>query len=228
MDRFLTDYLSTMDPYSITPDPTNENLLIFTRNENFYVPFDGPDEIRKIIKDTTHPQRFNYGDYDMPNYGFLRAICDKSGKILAYTRAKRLFPDPFPTQFRTGQWYAFEEYNQKLIKGFTYTACESENGSLGEWTYDPKMRSYTLNIPNSMLENKHYFLVRNKNIITDYGDSDYRIYKYNGKKDKIDETTEMIITAGMIDSGIIQKKEQVREKRNILQGIVQKLKNRLH
>lgn len=231
MDKYIENFLPA-DSYKITPDPTNENHLIFTRNENFYVPFDGPNEVREIINNDMHPQRSNYGDYDLPNYGFLRAICDKSGKILAYTRVKRLFPDPFPTQFRNGQWYAFEEYNQKLIKGFTYTAQESENGSMAEWTYDPKMRSYTLSIPSATLEIKHYFLVRNKNIITDYGASDYRIYKYNGHRDKVDEMTELVITCGLVDSGIIKRKEaqkeQVREKRNILQNIFEKLKRRIH
>ena len=131
------------------------------------------------------------------SYGFLRVICDDKGKILAYARAMPIVPDPFPSQFCTGTWYAFETYNRELIKDFNIKVYNRSNlddivHSLGGsprldtaiWQYDSEKNSYNLRIFTGIGSIDRCFLVTDKNITTGYGVHGTRTYKFNTVAEK--------------------------------------------
>ena len=131
------------------------------------------------------------------SYGFLRVICDDKGKILAYARAMPIVPDPFPSQFYTGTWYAFETYNRELIKDFNIKVYNRSNlddivHSLGGsprldtaiWQYDSEKNSYNLRIFTGIGSIDRCFLVTDKNITTGYGVHGTRTYKFNTVAEK--------------------------------------------
>jgi hypothetical protein len=131
------------------------------------------------------------------SYGFLRVICDDKGKMLAYARVMPIVPDPFPSQFYTGIWYAFETYNRELIKDFNIKVYNRSNlddivHSLGGsprldtaiWQYDSEKNSYNLRIFTGIGSIDRCFLVTDKNITTGYGVHGTRTYKFNTVAEK--------------------------------------------
>lgn len=152
------------------------------------------------------------------NYGFLRVICDANSKILAYTRAMPIVPDPFPSQFHTYSWYAFETYNRELIKDFDINVydlgalsgilCfmdENERPNQANWKYNAKENTYDLKMFTEIGSIKHWFLVTDKDITSDYGMHETRRYKFNTNLNKPNPVVVSYVNNQLIDAGIKPK-----------------------
>ncbi len=152
------------------------------------------------------------------NYGFLRAICDANGKLLAYTRAMPIVPDPFPSQFHTHSWYAFETYNRELIKDFDINVYDlgalsgilcfmDENAKPDEanWKYNSENNSYDLKMFTGIGSIDHRFLVRDNDITSDYGMHETRTYKFNTVAEKPQPHVVAYINNQLKNAGIKSK-----------------------
>lgn len=152
------------------------------------------------------------------NYGFLRAICDAEDKILAYTRAMPIVPDPFPSQFHTYSWYAFETYNRELIKDFDINVYDlgSLNGILcfmdenakpdkANWQYNSENNSYNLEMFTEVGNIDHWFLVRDRDITSDYGMHETRTYKFNTVAEKPHPEVVEYVNNQLVKAGIKPK-----------------------
>ena len=154
----------------------------------------------------------------LTNYGFLRVICNMNGKMLAYTRAMPIVPDPFPSQFHTHCWYAFETYNRELIKdfdinvydlgalsGILYFMDENARPDKANWQYNSENNSYNLEMFTEIGNINHRFLVRDGNIISDYGMHETRTYKFNTVAEKPHPEVVDYVNNQLVKSGIKPK-----------------------
>ena len=145
------------------------------------------------------------------NYGFLRMMADKNGKLLAYTCALKLIPDPFPSRFHVGDWYVFEEYNIKQIKDFEIFIPRTIGDKWGvQWSYNAKTRCYTLVMPNAFGRTEHCFFAADNHVTSDCGDYDMS-YAYNVK-----QTTPSKSIVELVPK-ILQKKNMLNRSKNIEQ-----------
>ena len=161
----------------------NELDRLFQQWENFFMPkieYDANGNIICTIQTVatapwTHTTGYKFPSRDV--HSFLRAICDKSGKVLSYANAKKLFPDPYYSNFHLGCWYVFEEYRPELMKNFkihTFGTPWDEVGAT--WEYDADMRLYALHDQRSW---PHWFKIEGNHITTDYGEYETKTYPHN-------------------------------------------------
>ena len=151
----------------------NNDIILTIRNYGI-VPWETPED----------PSFDDWKGKTHTNYGFIRAITDKKGNVLAYTSASKIIPDPFPIKSRIGEWYAFEEFNINQIKDFEIAIPRWIDDKIGvRWSYDSKNHCYTLIMPNAFGCSEHWFITDGNYIISDYGNYD-RTYKYAVKQMK--------------------------------------------
>lgn len=161
------------------------------------------------------------------NYGFIRALCDKSGNVLAYSRAIRIIPDPFPSQFHIGTWYAFQEYNPEMMPKSKISALGYPGDSLGAtWEYDLENRLYRLNIPTSFGEIKHWFVVSDDKITSDYGEMDLRTYPYNVRHTKPNKDVVNRVKEALIIKNVLPQRDNVANRRRLFPRLVTRIGNR--
>ena len=138
IDSFLKEF---GEFYDIKIEPVGDDKLICTSKNEGFIWWRNPKD----------PSFDLWRATSFINYGFIRALCDKSGKVLAYSRAVKIIPDPFPSQFHVGKWYAFQEYNMEMMPEFQFNTLVYLGDSLGAtWKYDLGNRSYQLNIPTPL------------------------------------------------------------------------------
>ena len=175
------------------------------------IEYDAAGNIVYTAKDTNivQPKDRKGTEYMWPvHYGFIRALCDKQGNVLAYIRASKVHPDPFPSKFHQGEWYAFDEYHQELIGNFElHTQGYVFDDKGAQWSYDAAKRTYTLNIPVPVGIIEHWFMVSDDYIITDYGmvAADTRHYMYDVRNDKPNPKITETIRSELIRNGVIPK-----------------------
>ena len=192
---------------SVVVDPDNDNNLIYT----------GKNVHTVARKDLVYPKMRGYA-YEYArgpvfmNYGFLRAIADKSGNILAYARALKIEPNIIPNSItRLGTWYAFEEYNINLLKNFKLeifghiTDIHSAN-----WTYDAERRIYTLTIPGRFDKQMHCFAVNDDSITSDCSDTDLT-YGYQVKQTEPSKYIIRGVRAALHRNGILEGPVPLRD-----------------
>lgn len=182
----------------VEPDPNNKDNVIYTGKHILIVPR------RKITKPAMNPNEKYFSDSADSNCGFLRALADKNGNILAYTRAMQIRPSLLPGTFRMGTWYVFEEYNAKLLGNFQVEVLRHPADTRNSiWTYDADKRDYRLVTPGHFLADpEHFFWVKDTNIVTDYDELDLR-YEYNVKQTKPNYRIVMGVRAAMHRNGIL-------------------------
>lgn len=182
----------------VEPDPNNKDNFIYTGKHILTVPR------RKITKPAMNPNENYFSGFSDFNCGFLRALADKQGNILAYTRAMQIRPGLLPGTCRVGTWYAFEEYNADLLGNFKIKILgHPADTYMSTWTYDADKRNYQLVTPGHFLADPEYFFwVKDTHIVTDYDELDLR-YEYNVKQTKPNFRIVMGIRAAMHRNGIL-------------------------
>ena len=176
------------------------------------------DIVKWPISFKTAGNEYHHGA--MEGYCFLRALCDKKGKLLAYTRAIPIAPDPFPSMFHKGQWYAFESYNAKLLKDFEITAYNFD-GIDANWKYNAQDNSYELKIPTYVGPIEHFFIVRDNEITTDYGQVETRTYDFNTKRNVPNPTVVKYINNQLVKDGVLKPKTKCQIR-------FEKMKNKIY
>lgn len=216
IDSFLKDIHKF---YDITIEPVDDDKLICTSKNEGFIWWENP-------KDPS----FDSWRAVPTNYGFIRALCDKSGNVLAYSRAIKIIPDPFPSEFHIGKWYAFQEYNMEMMPKFQVKTLGYPGDSLGAtWEYDPENRSYQLNIQTPLGETKHWFVMADNRIISDYGEMDTRTYPYNTRHAKPDKEIVNRIKEALIIKGILpQQQNRVTGWRRLFPKFASRIGNRAH
>lgn len=188
---------------------------IYTFSTSFFVQWQRP----KYLDDTVfEADETMYEDAFLSNYGFLRATCDENGKILAYTRAMPIVPDPFPSHFHLGVWYAFETYNRELIKDFDINVynggaldgilCfmdEYARPDSAKWKYNSELNSYDLQTFTGIGSIEHWFLVTDNDITSDYGLHETRTYKFNTNLKEPHPDVVSYVNNQLINAGIKAK-----------------------
>lgn len=201
------------------PNFENDFMEISTdENGNKIYTFSKAFFVKCAWRPDTAIDKFKYSMGPMENYGFLRVICDDKCNILAYTRAMPIVPDPFPSQFHTGSWYAFETYNRELIKDFNINVYDmgALNGILcfmdedakpdkANWKYNAKENTYDLKMFTAIGSIEHWFLVTDKDITSDYGMHETRRYKFNTNLNKPNPVVVSYVNNQLIDAGIKPK-----------------------
>ena len=185
----------------VEPDPNNKDNFIYTGKHILTVPR------QKINRPAINPNEKYFSGFPDFNCGFLRALADKQGNILAYTRAMQIRPSLLPGTFRVGTWYAFEEYNADLLGNFKIKILgHPADTYMSTWTYDADKRNYQLNMPGHFLsDHEHFFMVKDNNIITDCDESCllYLRYEYNVKQNTPNFRVAMGVRAAMHQKGIL-------------------------
>ena len=183
--------LRTFDGEKIERD-IDENIIYTVKNHN--------------TTQWNHPTNPSLDDWKARisiNYGFVRAITDKNGHMLAYTCAIKIIPDPFSSRLHVGEWYAFEEYNIKQIKDFEIAIPRWIDDKTGvRWSYNAKDHYYTLIMPNAFGCSEHWFFTDDNHITSDYGEYD-KTYKYNVKKTTPNEHVIKLVQRALCDHGLI-------------------------
>ncbi len=209
--------------------------MLESRNEfmqgldNFFsasVEYDASGNIICTAKDLNIVQPSGRKGVEYPwlaHYGFIRALCDEQGNILAYIRTSRVHPDPFSSLFHQGTWYAFDEYHSELIGNFQLkTPGFVLDDRHAQWSYDAATRTYTLTIPAPLGVIEHWFVVSDDYITTDYG-SYHRHYLYDVRNDKPNPEITESIRSELIRNGAIPKPTPEQAP-----TAWQKLKNQFH
>jgi len=163
------------------------------------------------------------------NFGFLRAICDKSGKLLAYTCVMPIVPDPFPSKFHRGAWYAFEEYHPELIPDFKISVNSGMiMNSWADWQYKSDKNRYEVLIPTILDGVKHWFVVEDKQITADYNifGADVRTYAFDTRPNTPNPKIVELIKQRLIMDGIIPK--PVEKRKSKIRMKYENFKHRLH
>lgn len=159
----------------VAPDARNPDHIIYTGKHTITVP-------RQNItypKMDANPRQY-FCDMTSMRYGFLRAITDKSGNMLAYTRAMPLCRNMFSDSTkRIGTWYVFEEYNARMLDNFEVNvfAWGDERGQCATWQYDANERKYTITFHGSSLSS-NWFRVSDNKITTDFDEDMDFTYGY--------------------------------------------------
>ena len=147
------------------------------------------------------------------NFGFVRALCDTKGDLLAYICARPIVPDPFQSLCHRGQWYAFESYNRELIKDFEITA-RAMHGEPAKWEYISADNKYNLTIPTEFGDTKHWFLVQDNKVTSNYGlnNNGTKTYNFNGNLKYPNPDIVKFLNAYLIKEGVKTKRQVFFEK----------------
>jgi len=181
-------------------DPTNPELYLYTAKHNMPVP-------RTDIKKPEIKSGEMYWSYDLlANSGFLRAVADKDGNVLAYMRGLPIYgKNLIPGTTRLGTWYVFEEYNGNLLTDFQIEVWPSIlDAHSSVWVYDSDKRCYTLTMP-PVLHNVgeiHWFRVDDNRIESDVGASFVR-YDYKVKTNTPNERVVRGVRAALYHQGFL-------------------------
>ena len=203
--------------YDIKIEPVDDDKLICTTKNESLVWWEKPQD-----------PGFDAWRAVPTNYGFIRALCDKSGNVLAYSRAIKIVPDPFPSEFHIGKWYAFQEYNMEMMPKFQIKTLGYPGDSLGAtWEYDLENRSYQLNIPTPMGKTKHWFVMSDNKIISDH-DKMFRTYPYNTHQAKPDKNVVNRIKEALIIKGILPQQNRITGWRRLFPQFASRIGNRSH
>lgn len=186
---------------TIEPDPTNPNLYLYTAKHSVRVP-------RSDIKEPEVKPRKMYCSYNLlANCGFLRALCDKDGNVLAYTRGMQIWDkNLIPGATRLGTWYVFEEYNVNRLTDFKIEIWPSVSDTRSAvWDYDSENRCYTLTTPATAHapSKDFWFFVGDTAITSNMNDDVEQRYEYPVKTEEPNSRIVRGVRAAMHYAGFL-------------------------